>query len=80
MVKSQTEVVADLLARRDAILTELAAMATSDVGALPNTSGPGDHIDHVGYKKSLYDELKQISDTLELIQGPAESISRGRLT
>lgn len=80
MAKSQSEVITDLLTRRDAILTELAAMATGSLGALPNTSGTGDHIDQVGYRKSLYAELKDINATLELMGGPIESISRGRLT
>lgn len=80
MAKTQAEVIADLLTRRDAVLEQLAAMTSSSVGGLPNTSGTGDHIDNVGLKNSLYDELDRIDTVLEKIQGPSESVSRGRLT
>lgn len=80
MTKSHTEVVTDLLTRRDAVLTQLAELGSTSVGALPNTAGSGDHVDHVGLRQSLYRELADIDQTLERIAGPHESISRGRLT
>ncbi|MBA2116792.1 hypothetical protein [Bremerella alba] len=80
MTKSQTEVITDLLTRRDAVLAQLAGMTSTDVGALPNTSGTGDHVDHLALRQSLYRELADIDEMLERIAGPQESTSRGRLT
>jgi len=80
MTKTQTQVIADLLTRRDAVLTQLAGLGSTSVGGLPNTSGTGDHVDHVGLRQSLYQELAEIDEMLERIAGPQESISRGRLT
>lgn len=80
MTKSQSEVITDLLTRRDAVLAQLAGLSSTSVGALPNTSGTGDHVDHVGLRQSLYGELTEIDELLQRIAGPRESISRGRLT
>lgn len=80
MPKSTSEVIHDLLTRRDAVLQQLAEMASTSPGGLPNTSGTGDHVDHVGLRQSLYAELKQIDDLLARLEGPQESISHGRLT
>jgi len=80
MTKSQTEVINDLLTRRDTVLGQLAGLSSTSVGALPNTGGTGDHVDHVGLRRSLYRELAEIDAMLEKIAGPHESISRGRLT
>ncbi|QDU75437.1 hypothetical protein Pan97_24690 [Bremerella volcania] len=80
MTKSQQEVIADLLARRDAVLAQLAGLSSTSVGALPNTTGTGDHVDHTGLRQSLYRELAEIDQLLERIAGPHEAISRGRLT
>lgn len=80
MTKSQSEVITDLLTRRDAVLEQLAGLGSSSVGALPNTTGSGDHVDHVGLRQSLYRELAEIDELLERIAGPQESVSRGRLT
>ncbi|RCS43943.1 hypothetical protein DTL42_18325 [Bremerella cremea] len=80
MPKSTSEVIHDLLTRRDAVLQQLAEMASTSPGGLPNTSGTGDHVDHVGLRQSLYAELKQIDDLLARLEGPQESISLGRLT
>jgi hypothetical protein len=55
--------------RRGAILVELAAIATTTAGGLPNSVGAvGVRVDHVGYKAGLYVELEalnKIIDTLE---------------
>lgn len=80
MTLTRAQQVDALLTRRDAVLTQLAEMAATSIGGMPNTNGTGDHLDHVGLRKSLYDELRQINDVLELLEGPAESHSRGRLT
>lgn len=80
MTKTQSEIIADLLTRRDAVLDQLAELISTSVGALPNTSGTGDHVDHVGLRRSLYDELAEIDQLIERISGPLESISKGRLT
>lgn len=62
----------NLLTRRSAILSELAAMDSTKAGGLPNAQGGGDmvKIDHVGYRKSLYEELAMINSALSAIQGP----------
>lgn len=79
MTLTRAQQVELLLTRRDAVLNQLAEMNATAIGALPNTNGTGDHIDHVGLRKSLYDELKDIDAILELMQGPSESHTRGRL-
>lgn len=60
-----------LLTRRDAILAELAAMSSSSAGGLPNATGGGDkvNIDHVGYRRSLYEELRMIEEQLRAYEG-----------
>lgn len=49
----------NLKARRSAIYTELAALASTTAGGKPNSREGG--IDHIGYKDSLYRELKEIN-------------------
>lgn len=60
---------AKLRTRRDAILTELAALTTSGAGGLPNASGDGVTVDHVGYKDGLYRELAEIEKLLRSLPG-----------
>jgi len=67
----------NLTARRDAIYAELAALDSTKAGGKPNTSGAGATVDHVGYKKSLYDELKQINELISAADGAVEVISYG---
>ena len=43
----------NLLARRDAITVELAALSVTKAGGKPNVSVDGQSTDHVGYKASL---------------------------
>lgn len=61
----------NLLTRRSAILAELAALDSTKAGGLPNTTGGGDKvsIDHVGYRKSLYEELAQINSMISAAEG-----------
>lgn len=53
----------DLKARRATILADLNAMTKTSVGGKPNamTSDGGTAIDHVQWRKSLYEELGQIN-------------------
>lgn len=55
----------NLKTRRDAIAAELAALDSTLAGGKPNTSGQGEHVDHVGYKDGLYRELKEIEEKLK---------------
>lgn len=72
---------ANLLARRDAIGTELAAITATAAGGKPNASATG--IDHVGYKDGLYRELKEINDLIAAAggavndAGPWEEVALG---
>jgi hypothetical protein len=52
----------NLKARRTAIYAELAAMAVTKAGGLPNARDSG--VDHVGYKDGLYRELREINAIL----------------
>lgn len=55
----------DLIARRDAVAGELATINAAKPGGLPNSSGGGDSPDHQGYKRGLYDELKELDALIE---------------
>ncbi len=56
--------ITDLITRRTAIGTELAALSSSTAGGKPNNSTEGGGTDHVGYKDGLYRELAQINEAL----------------
>lgn len=80
MAQSNAAQLVNLRARRDAILTELAALSSSTAGGLPNVSGPGVNADHQGYRLSLYAELKELRveiARLETVTAGAITISRG---
>ena len=66
MAKSVAAQITDLETRRDAVLTQLAAMTSTSVGGLPNATG-GESIDHEKHRKGLYDELKMINETITLL-------------
>ena len=70
-----------LIQRRDAICAELAALSSSTAGGKPNSSGGGDmvHVDHQGYKRSLYEELREINATLAAIEGATISETYGAI-
>ena len=63
----------NITARRSAILRELANLTDSVSGGRPNIrSGLGGTVDHVGYKDSLYRELKELNELIIVFQGPYE--------
>ena len=64
----------DLQARRATILADLSAMTKLTVGGKPNamTADGGTTVDHVRWRLSLYQELKQIN---ELIKQESEVIA-----
>lgn len=67
----------DLKDRRDTVAAEIKALATTTAGGLPNASGQGSNVDHVGYKKSLYDELKMLDEVIATEEGGWEIASEG---
>lgn len=64
-----------LKARRTAIINELNALDSTKAGGNPNTSGAGINVDHVGYKRSLYEELREINQLLRQLDGAYEFTS-----
>lgn len=68
--------VEDLITRRDAIGAELAALATTKAGGKPNAAGTN-QVDHVGYKDSLYRELRELNEQIATAQGPVEVVTYG---
>ena len=56
--------ISQLKQRRDAIIAELAALDSTKAGGKPNVSGAGVNVDHIGYKRSLYEELDAIDKRL----------------
>lgn len=56
-----------LLVRRAAIVAELSVLNSTKPGGKPNLSQSdgGTALDHMGYKKSLYDELKMIDESIQ---------------
>lgn len=55
----------DLKTRRDAIAAELKNLTSSAAGGLPNVSGEGVNVDHVGYRLSLIKELGELNAALD---------------
>ena len=60
---------ANLLLRRDAVAAELAAMTATAMGGMANVKSAdgGTTIDHVGYRKSLLEELRSLNDELKRV-------------
>ncbi len=73
---SLSEIVANLKARRLDISRELAGMAPTKAGGLPDYKGAGG-VAHVEYRKSLYDELEQINAQLALYGDPDSETGGG---
>lgn len=80
MAYSQATILTKLQARYDAILLELSVLDDTLAGGKPNAAGPN-AVDHVGYKRGLYEELgwlkEQIDATQSLIDGPIEVVTEG---
>lgn len=70
-----------LIQRRNAICAELAALSSAVAGGKPNATGGGDmvHVDHQGYKRGLYEELREINMMLSAIEGPTISETVGEV-
>lgn len=61
-----------LLARRATILEQLRTMDRGTPGGNPNLLTSKDHIDHQSYRKSLYEELRDINSQITVAEGPWE--------
>ncbi len=69
----------DLQTRLEAIDAELAALSSSRPGGGINIEGGGmGTVDHVGYRRSLYEERKMLLEAIEQAQGPWEYPLVGR--
>ena len=62
----------NLLTRRSNVLAELAAMTSTANGGKPSYTIDGQMVDHVSYRKSLYDELRELNRQITILQGPFE--------
>lgn len=60
--------IAALQTRRAQVIAEIAALTGTTIGGKPNTNG-GATVDHVGHRKSLHEELREIDQTLFLYGG-----------
>ena len=68
---------ANLLTRRANVIAELAALTSESNGGKPSYSIDGQAVDHVAYRKSLYDELRELNQQIALAQGPFEDRVQG---
>lgn len=59
-------VLSDLRTRRATVAAQLAAMTLTTVGGKPNamTADGGTSVDHVGFRKSLLEELKMLDEAI----------------
>jgi hypothetical protein len=70
----------NVTARKTAVLLELASLSRSMSGGKPNINGGGaGTVDHVGYKASLYAELRELDLQITMLQGPFEVPLEGRV-
>lgn len=71
MAKARAERIRLLKVRRDAVIDEIAALTApgggGGAGSLPNSVGPGLHIDHAKHKEGLYKELREIDGLLTML-------------
>jgi hypothetical protein len=67
----------NLLTRRSNIIAELAAMNSTASGGKPSYSIDGQEVDHVAYRKSLYEELALLNRQIAVLQGPYEEQGQG---
>ena len=66
----------NLLTRRSNVIAELAAMTSTANGGKPSYSIDGQQVDHVSYRKSLYDELRELNRQVTILQGPFEELGQ----
>lgn len=66
----------NLVARRSAILTELAACSLGSAAGGINSQAAG--IDHAAYKRGLLEELRAINEVIAVVEGPWECVEEGR--
>jgi hypothetical protein len=59
-------VLTDLKARRATVASTLASMSITSIGGKPNamTADGGTSVDHVGFRKSLLEELKMLDEAI----------------
>lgn len=59
-------VLENLRTRRATVAAQLAAMTVSTIGGKPNanTADGGTTVDHVGYRRSLLEELKMLDEAI----------------
>lgn len=72
--------IANLLARRSAIIAELAGITGNGLGGPAgrvNSDVDGQSFDFAKYKQGLLDELKTINGTIASIEGPWEVTTQG---
>ncbi|HEY3966807.1 MAG TPA: hypothetical protein VGM05_19750 [Planctomycetaceae bacterium] len=62
----------NLLTRRSNVIAELAAMNPAASGGKPSYTIDGQQVDHVAYRQSLYDELRELNRQITVLQGPFE--------
>lgn len=67
----------NLVARRSAVLAELAALDPTKAGGLPNILNGGVVVDHSKYKNDLYAELDRLNAMITAFEGPWEVVSKG---
>ena len=66
----------NLILRRSNVIAELAAMTSTANGGKPSYSIDGQQVDHVAYRRSLYEELAQINQQIAILQGPFEELGQ----
>ena len=67
----------NLVARRTAVLAEIAALDSTKAGGLPDVQGGGVAIQHQAYKNGLYEELERLNAMITAFEGPWEVVSKG---
>ncbi|MBT7069660.1 MAG: hypothetical protein HN975_02065 [Anaerolineae bacterium] len=69
---SNAAIITNLKTRRLAISVELAAMGITKAGGLPNRASEGINVDHVGYRKSLWEEMMALDDLITQLESEAD--------
>lgn len=63
----------NLITRRDAVAAEIATIDSTNPGGRPNISGGGQGtVDHAGYKRGLYEELRLLNEQIAALEDPWE--------